>query len=135
MTRPFHFPFEVINIIPFHTILSDLFISAEVTLIQVIGNLFMLMPLGFFILYFKMASQRKMIFLAFCVSLIIELTQLLQAFIASQYAWGSDRACDIDDILLNTLSAFLAIGVYKLYSISCLKIKRWMRLSKNSSLR
>ncbi|MFT8317903.1 MAG: VanZ family protein [Sporolactobacillus sp.] len=135
MTRPFHFPFEVINIIPFHTILSDLFISAEVTIIQIIGNLLLLMPLGFFILYFKMASQRKMIFLAFCVSMIIELTQLLQAFIASKYAWGLGRACDIDDVILNTLSAFLAIGVYKLYSILCLKIKKWMRLAKNGSLR
>ncbi|MFX3618310.1 MAG: VanZ family protein [Sporolactobacillus sp.] len=135
MTKPFHFPFEVINIIPFHTILGDLATFSEVTIIQIIGNLLLLMPLGFFILYFKMASQRKMILLAICISFVIELDQLLQAFIVSQYAWGAGRACDIDDIILNTLSAFLAIGVYKLYSILCLKIKRWTRLSKNGSLR
>lgn len=129
MTKPFHFPFEVINIIPFHTILMDISLFAEVTIIQIIGNLLLLMPFGFFILYFKMASQRKMIFLAFCVSLIIELTQLLQALIVSQYFDGPGRACDIDDIILNTLSAFLAIGVYKIYSIFCTKIKKWMRLS------
>ncbi|MCO7177179.1 VanZ family protein [Sporolactobacillus kofuensis] len=115
MTRPFHFPFEVINFIPFHTIINDLVQFSAPTVIQVLGNLFLLTPLCFFILLFKMASNRKTVIIAFYFSLSIELLQLIKALIFSQYTWGLGRAADIDDVILNTLSAFIALLLYKGY--------------------
>ncbi|WP_333888176.1 VanZ family protein [Clostridium sp.] len=74
------------------------------------GNLILLFPLGVMvpILWSKFNSAIKTTFFAFCLSLSIEVLQLL-----STYIGNAGRAFDIDDILLNTVGAYIGYIFYK----------------------
>lgn len=74
------------------------------------GNLILLFPLGIIvpILWSKFNSAIKTTFFAFCLSLSIEVLQLLSAYIGN-----AGRAFDIDDILLNTVGAYIGYIFYK----------------------
>lgn len=76
---------------------------------NILGNLFLLMPLGMLlpILCKEFRSFKQMTSLAFFCSLSIEIIQFFSTFI------GSFRTCDIDDVILNTIGA--AIG-YLIFS-------------------
>ncbi len=73
---------------------------------NVIGNLLLFMPLGFLLpLMFRwLDSFRKMFFISFGVSGLIELLQFYYA----------NRIFDIDDILLNGLGGLTGLIVYKI---------------------
>lgn len=69
---------------------------------NVIGNMIMFMPYGFFIGYFiKINKKRTIIILTTITSLTIELVQL-----------KIGRVFDIDDILLNILGGFIGYYLY-----------------------
>ncbi|MFV0249467.1 MAG: VanZ family protein [Bacilli bacterium] len=93
--------FGTSNFIPFkevfrYEILSKLFFK------NVIGNVIMFIPYGFFISYFLNLNKKKYVFyLCLIVSLTIEVTQLLIG-----------RVFDVDDIMLNILGGFIGYFIY-----------------------
>ena len=83
-----------INLIPFATF-GDSYI--------LVGNIVMFLPFGFFpALLFRGHHWRKALLTGFCVTSVIEITQLFVG-----------RAFDIDDLMLNTLGAFCGFALQK----------------------
>ena len=74
------------------------------------GNLILLLPFGAIvpILWKKFSSADRITSLAFCLSLSIEVLQLLSVYIGN-----TGRVFDIDDILLNTIGAYIGYIIYK----------------------
>lgn len=74
------------------------------------GNLALFFPLGLFVplLFPSFRTLKKMIAVAALSSLAIETAQLVWQH------FGNQRTFDIDDVLLNTLSACLGYGLYKI---------------------
>lgn len=71
---------------------------------NVVGNMIMFMPYGFFISYFlKLDKKRYVILLSLLTSVTIEITQLIIG-----------RVFDVDDILLNIVGGLLGYLVYRL---------------------
>ena len=71
---------------------------------NVIGNMIMFMPYGFFVSYFLKTDKKTEIFLmSLIVSITIEITQLLIG-----------RVFDVDDIMLNVCGGILGYFVYRL---------------------
>lgn len=91
------------NFIPFremfrYPLFSTLFFR------NVIGNLLMFMPYGFFISYFlKLNRQNIIFFLSLLVSCTIEFTQYLIG-----------RVFDVDDILLNIIGGLFGYYLYRM---------------------
>ena len=75
---------------------------------NVIGNMIMFMPYGFFIAYFlKLRKARHLTLLALLVSVTIETTQLIIG-----------RVFDVDDIMLNVVGALIGFYIFKaIYAI------------------
>ena len=70
---------------------------------NVIGNLIMFMPYGFFVSYFlNLDKKREVFFMSLIVSVTIEVTQLVIG-----------RVFDVDDILLNVCGGLLGYFVYR----------------------
>lgn len=94
------------NFIPFkemfrYELFSNLFFR------NVIGNMLMFMPYGFFISYFLKLDKKKIILLlSLIVSCTIEVTQLIIG-----------RVFDIDDIMLNILGGLAGYYLYRLVII------------------
>lgn len=92
------------NFIPFkemfrYRIFSKLFFK------NVVGNMLMFLPYGFFVSYFLKLNKSKIIFiLSFIVSLTIETTQLIIG-----------RVFDVDDIMLNIVGAFAGYILYRIF--------------------
>lgn len=89
------------NFIPFkemfrYSIGSKLFFK------NVLGNMIMFMPYGFFVSYFlKLKKPLSILLLSVLTSFTIEFTQL-----------QIGRVFDVDDIILNILGALLGFGIY-----------------------
>lgn len=91
------------NFIPFKEMFRYEF-GSRLFFKNVIGNMIMFMPYGFFIGYFlKLDKKRMAVILTAITSLTIELTQL-----------KIGRVFDIDDILLNILGGFIGLYLYLL---------------------
>ena len=92
------------NFIPFkemfrYTFGSDLFIK------NVIGNLLMFVPYGFFLGYFlKLSKVRIAVLLSSLISVTIELIQE-----------NIGRVFDIDDIILNVVGTVIGFIIYKIF--------------------
>lgn len=120
-TGNFHIQKEMINLIPFTTIENTFTqtLPTMPTIIQIIGNVLLLSPLSFFLLYFKITkSGWKALLVVFLTSCGIELLQFVQTTMITGFESMSlppDRSTDVDDIILNTLSGL--IGVLIAYSI------------------
>ncbi|WP_270993761.1 VanZ family protein [Listeria seeligeri] len=120
-TGNFHIQKEMINLIPFTTIENTITqtLPTMPTIIQIIGNVLLLSPLSFFLLYFKITkSGWKALLVVFLTSYGIELLQFVQTTMITGFESMSlppDRSTDVDDIILNTLSGL--IGVLLAYSI------------------
>ncbi|MBC1755025.1 VanZ family protein [Listeria seeligeri] len=120
-TGNFHIQKEMINLIPFTTIENTFTqtLPTMPTIIQIIGNVLLLSPLSFFLLYFKITkSGWKALLVVFLTSCGIELLQFVQTTMITGFESMSlppDRSTDVDDIILNTLSGL--IGVLLAYSI------------------
>lgn len=90
------------NFIPFKEMFRYEF-GSRLFFKNVIGNMIMFMPYGFFIGYFlKINKNKTAIILSIITSLTIELTQL-----------KIGRVFDIDDILLNVFGGLIGFCMYK----------------------
>lgn len=98
-----HFNVDGFNLIPF----KELFrypVGSKLFLTNVLGNILLFLPYGFFINYFTKNKKPSVSFLlGLILSLTIESTQSLIG-----------RIFDIDDILLNSIGVMLGFSIYKL---------------------
>ncbi|PZG36691.1 antibiotic resistance protein VanZ [Listeria ivanovii] len=114
-TGDFHIQKEMINLIPFTTIENTFrqTLPTMPTIIQIIGNILLLFPLSFFLLYFKITdSGWKALLVVFLTSCGIELLQFVQTTMITGFESMSlppDRSTDVDDIILNTLSGLFGV--------------------------
>ncbi|MBC1483341.1 VanZ family protein [Listeria sp. FSL L7-1485] len=114
-TGNFHIQKEMINLIPFTTIENTFTqtLPTMPTIIQIIGNVLLLSPLSFFLLYFKITNSGwKALMVVFLTSCGIELLQFIQTTMITGFEGISlppDRSTDVDDIILNTLSGLIGI--------------------------
>ena len=109
-----------VNFIPIVNSVKDLmmtinsmgFFMVKFWIINILGNIILLAPLAFImpIISKKFRSLKSVVILCFCTSLFIEFLQFLSLFI------GNLRSVDIDDVLLNTLGAFIGFGAFKILS-------------------
>lgn len=119
-----------VNLVPFKK-----FVIYSITHVQVVGNLVMLLPLGFYlpILYKKANSYKKVLSCAFLISLFIELSQFIFSFItaySSTFHAYYQRSFDVDDLILNTAGAVIGYGIYNLFNMAISKIKNASKTSK-----
>ena len=100
---PYIYPRLNINLIPFWDITS----GVKAYLINSGLNILLFIPLGFILplLWKEFRSRRAMCFTGFLLSLGIELAQLLNY-----------RISDVDDLIMNTLGAFLGYALLMLLS-------------------
>lgn len=71
---------------------------------NIVGNILMFVPFGFFTSYYLKLDKKRIIFcLTFIVSVVIELIQL-----------KIGRAFDVDDIILNMVGSFFGYFFYRL---------------------
>lgn len=93
------------NLIPLKEILRYSF-GSRLFFKNVIGNLVMFVPYGFFASYYtKMDNKRYAFILILFASVTIEMTQL-----------AIGRVFDIDDIILNVIGGMIGYGVYRMLS-------------------
>lgn len=101
------------NFIPFSTIKELITtLPATIAIKQIVGNLIMFMPFGFFIPFFtKKNGFQKCIYLSIGFAILIELLQFILGltFVGSQY-----RSVDIDDVILNTIGAIVGYIIFKI---------------------
>ena len=78
------------------------------------GNVALFMPLGVLLplVSNRFRLLRRVLVVAFCLSVSIEATQFVLRFL------GNPRAVDIDDVILNTLGGCLGFAFYKLFIAS-----------------
>ena len=110
----------LVNFIPIVNSVKDLmvgvnsmgFFMVKFWIINILGNIILLAPLAFImpLISKKFRSLRSVVILCFCTSLFIEFLQFLSLFI------GNLRSVDIDDIIFNTLGAFIGFGAFKILS-------------------
>lgn len=107
------------NLIPLRTIVNYFWGGSSWAIVsQVLGNLFLLTPLGFLVpqLFSRVDSARKALAVGFTVSLSIELVQLLYSTILG----FTYKKFDVDDLLLNTIGALIGyacwLGVRALFA-------------------
>lgn len=81
-------------------------------LTNLLGNIILLSPLAVLvpILSKKFRSLKSVVILCFCTSCFIEFLQYVSLFV------GNSRSVDIDDVILNTLGAFIGFGIFKILS-------------------
>ena len=91
------------NFIPFKELTRYSF-GSSLFYKNVIGNILLFMPYGFFVSYYLRLDKKRMAFiLIFIVSLSIECVQLVIG-----------RCFDVDDILLNLVGGFVGYIIYKI---------------------
>lgn len=91
------------NFVPFREILRYNF-GSRLFIKNIIGNMVMFMPYGFFISYYGRANKWKHGFaLVLIASIVIETTQL-----------AIGRVFDVDDILLNVIGGMIGFFIYRL---------------------
>lgn len=94
------------NLIPFNTIIPYITDWYSVSFINIVANIFIFSPIGFFVplLWDNWQSFRKILVLGIATTFFIEFFQL---FIG--------RSTDIDDIILNTIGVIIGYGALILY--------------------
>ena len=90
--------------IPFNFISDIANDRSLASVLQVLLNILMTIPFGFFFKFFLNMKRRNIILLTFLLSLTIELAQLTGLFFTYP---GSYRLFDVDDLMANTLGGFL----------------------------
>lgn len=113
LSRVSHLEHRSINLIPFHSMMA--YISGRTTNLRtfafgnVVGNIVIFIPLGFYLPLFKndIRVWTNLLFV-FAVSLFVEIIQGL----------SSIGTADIDDIILNCLGGLIGILGYKFLLVS-----------------
>lgn len=100
------------NLVPFATIGAQLEAGLESGLRQLVGNLIILVPLGFGLPVVWQRFRRLVptLLVALSVALSIELSQLLISLVVGV----PYRAFDVDDLILNTTGAVLGWPVWRI---------------------
>lgn len=100
------------NIIPFHTIKHILkySLSLHVKLVQIGGNILLLMPMAFYMLLVKEELRKFVKIFGFVIltSVSIELIQFIIGLI-TRYNY---RNIDIDDVILNTIGGIIGYIIF-----------------------
>ena len=115
----------IINVVPIKETINT-FMQSETgmrnSLRNLIGNILVFMPLGFFIplLFDKFNNLKKVLKVGCLSSLAIELSQL---FVGS-------NVCDIDDVIYNTLGALAGFICYKTFETIIKKVNLKNKLDK-----
>ena len=99
---------EFIQLVPFQSFLDIERKTLLRDLAIILFNVAMTMPLGYFLREFFHVSLKKTILLGFLTSLLYEVTQLTGLFFIYPRAY---RIFDIDDLMINTLGAYLGYVV------------------------
>ncbi|WEG14414.1 VanZ family protein [Pullulanibacillus sp. KACC 23026] len=123
MPVPRRFVYMKLNFIPILPIINevkeigtaydgDVFFMIKLIVKNVIGNVILLMPLGFLapLLWKKTNELLKMFLIGLVTSICIESLQ----FIEIVFGIGDLRAVDINDVICNSLGAVLGFGLLKL---------------------
>lgn len=98
-----HFNVDGFNLIPFKELFRYPF-GSKLFMTNVIGNIALFIPYGFFINYF---TKNKRLLVAILLGLILSLNiEITQSLIG--------RIFDIDDVILNVLGVILGFQIYKL---------------------
>lgn len=91
-----------VNLVPFRTLLPET--ADRFSLFNLLGNCLVFVPLGFLpAMLFRSFSWRRALGTGLCLTVFIELWQL-----------AVGRACDIDDVLLNTLGVLAGRWLWQL---------------------
>lgn len=114
-----------INIMPLKVIIQTynelLNNNINYLIINLLGNIIMFIPFGFFIPLLFNISNKKVIMIGFLSSLFIELNQLILP-----------RGTDIDDLILNTTGTIIGLIIYKIINKK-FKIKE--KITKRNSMK
>ena len=97
-----------LNLVPFK-IFFDSYIELKkgniyYSVISLLGNIVMFIPIGFFIKLLYKIDDKKIVLIGFSISLFIEITQIF-----------TGRETDIDDLILNTFGVYLGIKIFKIF--------------------
>ncbi|RXI57294.1 VanZ family protein [Clostridium tetani] len=95
-------PDPIVNLVPFAQLGFNKGVSMRIILINVIGNLFLLVPMNIFLnllFHNKFKKINNVILTGLIISTSIELLQYIEMYFGLVYS----RASDITDIILNTL--------------------------------
>ena len=93
------------NFIPFKEI-SRYSFGSRLFIKNIVGNMVMFVPYGFFVSYYSKSNNIKNTFLLVLIaSLVIEFTQI-----------AIGRVFDVDDIILNVLGGLIGYLIYKILS-------------------
>lgn len=98
-----------VNLIPFKSIIYPI----KPLLYYLVGNLFLLIPIGFFtpIMYEKYIKIKNYIFFNIIFSIVLELFKVIEYSL--NFAYGS---LDINDIILNIIGISIGYFIYSLIS-------------------
>ncbi|HAU86078.1 MAG TPA: hypothetical protein DCW90_11450 [Lachnospiraceae bacterium] len=116
---------NVLQTIPLKTITENL--SSRTGLIQLVGNLVLLMPLVFILKYLtkKSHSDKIILLVTICVSIGIECIQYINVKITH----FPSHAVDIDDLILNVFGSILALVLLKILNKMAPELIMWIRYS------
>jgi glycopeptide antibiotics resistance protein len=104
-----------VNLVPIKGILDVIHYNPS-ALFQITGNIIMLTPFTFAMLYFRWAkSIKQAIWYSLFCTIGIELVQFFQSILSSLFGLGMGRSSDIDDVILNTIGAIIGVGCYFLW--------------------
>ena len=117
-----------VNLIPFKTIIEYIqkiftsLLDTSTIFLNLFGNIACLMPLALFIpmLFKKIDTTKKFLISILCVTLAIEIIQFITF----------SGSCDIDDIILNILGAFIMYKILNMHDVNNL-VKDILLLEKN----
>ena len=104
---------ELIQLVPFQSFLDIKRETLLRDLAIILFNVAMTSPLGYFLREYFHVSLKKTILFGFLTSLLYEVTQLTGLFFIYPRAY---RIFDIDDLIINTLGAFLGYLIAPLIS-------------------
>lgn len=99
-----------INLIPFKSIIgSYTHFYYVIGLRNILGNILLLLPLGFLLGIYRVKRIITVIIFGFAASLIIELMQIVLTFFNFS---AIPRTFDVDDLILNTFGCLIGFTIY-----------------------
>ena len=80
-----------------------------------IFNIFMTIPLGMYLSLLFKCNLKKVVFISFCLSLFLEITQVTGLYHIYKYPY---RVFDVDDLITNTLGGLIGYYIMKFLPIN-----------------
>lgn len=102
---------NMVNLIPFNFLSENIIAPGRFSsgftstvFVDILANILVFIPLGFYIRYYFQKSFRATIYAALVLSLFFEITQFTGIYGVYPYPY---RVCDVDDVMLNVLGAMI----------------------------